>query len=65
VADGKRIIFLLELWPDGLAGQCMEKLWDFAVDDGAAHKIADHGWFDDAPQWKPDPAKGVNTAGPL
>jgi Tol biopolymer transport system component len=51
--DGKRIIFFLEIWPNGPAGHAKENLWEITVDGNAPLKIADYGLFDDPLHWRP------------
>jgi Tol biopolymer transport system component len=51
--DGKRIIFLLEFWPDGPTGSAKESLWVMDSDGKRATEIADYGLIDDPLRWKP------------
>jgi Tol biopolymer transport system component len=50
--DGKRILFFLELWPDGLTGHAKENLWEIAIDGSAPRKIANYSLFDDPLHWR-------------
>ncbi len=51
--DGKRIVFLLESWPDSPTGFAKESLWVMDSDGEHATEIADYGLFDDPLRWKP------------
>ncbi len=53
--DGKRILFFLELWPDGATGHAKESLWESDIDGGHPREIADFGLFDDPLHWMPGP----------
>jgi Tol biopolymer transport system component len=61
--DGKRILFFLEIWPDGPRGHSKQNLWEIGIDGSGLRKIADYGLFDDPLHWKPDAAKGVKAPG--
>jgi Tol biopolymer transport system component len=51
--DGKRMVFFLEIWPNGPTGHGKENLWEIAIDGSSPRKIADYGLFDDPLNWRP------------
>lgn len=53
--DGKRVVFFLEFWPDGITGVPKESLWEFDLEDGRSREIADYRLFDDPLHWRPKP----------
>jgi Tol biopolymer transport system component len=60
--DGKRILFFLESWPDGLTGHAKESLWEAEIAGGHPREIASYGLFDDPLHWRPGPP--IETRGP-
>jgi Tol biopolymer transport system component len=50
--DGRRILFFLEVWPDGPSGNGKETLSEVDLKRGNLRQIADYGLFDDPLNWQ-------------
>jgi hypothetical protein len=55
--DGRRILFLVESWPNGPSGVPKRGLWEVDLTGGEPSELADYGLLDDALGWKPRPAE--------
>jgi Tol biopolymer transport system component len=51
--DGKRIVFFVDIWPDGPSGASKVSLWEMNIAGGKPREIASFGLFDDPLNWKP------------
>ena len=54
--DGKRILFFLESWPDGLTGAPKAGLWEVEIEGGNPREVATYALFDDPLNWRPEPS---------
>jgi dipeptidyl aminopeptidase/acylaminoacyl peptidase len=50
-ADGRRVIFNIEVWPDGPRGAPKKSLWEVEVEGGQPCKLASFELFDDPLSW--------------
>jgi Tol biopolymer transport system component len=46
-ADGSRVIFLADSWPDGVGGVLKRSLWEVKIDGTQPRKLANYELFDD------------------
>ncbi len=51
--DGRRLLFLVESWPDGPSGEPKRGLWEVDVAGGEPREIADYHLFDAPLLWRP------------